>query len=547
MTASPLLPIGVLLAGVVVLVLVGLPLRFRATGPLAAGIALLSSLTLFALQGRLPLAAPLSEWRPAALLSSPLSFRIDGLNWIFALALSLLATAALLTGLSRPGGHRTRLRAYVLLIVAAGLTALFASNLLTLCIAWAAFDLVFLVVMLSNVERAHAGEYTVFSVTLNGAATLLLWAVALLIQVDGGSQYLHLAAFTPVQSTLLVLAAVFRLGLYPLHLWLPAEVELRPGLGSMLHIVPATLGLMLLARLALLGDSAMALQRALTLAGTAALLVGALLAWGQDDHRRALSFILLLEVGMAVLMGIWTGPYAPFVLVTEGLVLVMAAGLLFLAHGLDPRAHWASVPSAIAGLAFLGIPGTLGFAGRALLYGAWAQAGQWPLLAVAVVTQAVLGAALVRILLRPPDEAFPQRLPLAAATLAGELLLAVPLVVLGLVPDGLAALLGLDVRPSFADLLGNAAAAVWLTLVLAVAGVLLVYRYDRGLRATRVTARPWLTAVLNLRWLYRLGLRVAGAVTVVVRAMANLLEGEGALLWTLIVLLLAWLFLSPIG
>lgn len=195
----------------------------------------------------------------------------------------------------------------------------------------------------------------------------------------------------------------------------------------------------------------------------------------------------------------------------------------------------------------MGIPGTLGFAGRALLYGAWAQAGQWPLLAVAVVTQAVLGAALVRILLRPPDEAFPQRLPLAAATLAGELLLAVPLVVLGLVPDGLAALLGLDVRPSFADLLGNAAAAVWLTLVLAVAGVLLVYRYDRGLRATRVTARPWLTAVLNLRWLYRLGLRVAGAVTVVVRAMANLLEGEGALLWTLIVLLLAWLFLSPIG
>jgi hypothetical protein len=32
-----------------------------------------------------------------------------------------------------------------------------------------------------------------------------------------------------------------------------------------------------------------------------------------------------------------------------------------------------------------------------------------------------------------------------------------------------------------------------------------------------------------------------------VRAVAGLLEGEGALLWTLVVLLLAWLAFRPLG
>src|SRR5512140_2784891 len=147
---SPLLPLAVLLAGVVILVAVGVPLRFRATGPIAAAVAAASTVALYVLQGHLPLTAVVSEWRPATLLSTPLGFYVDGLNWLFALALSLLCTAALLTGLSRPGGHRAALRAFILLLLAAGLAALFSANLLTLCITWTAFDLMFLVVMLAN-------------------------------------------------------------------------------------------------------------------------------------------------------------------------------------------------------------------------------------------------------------------------------------------------------------------------------------------------------------------------------------------------------------
>jgi formate hydrogenlyase subunit 3/multisubunit Na+/H+ antiporter MnhD subunit len=544
--AAPLLPIVILLAGVAVLLLFGLPLRLRASGPVAALFALAATAALFALRGQLPVMITLSEWRPATLLSSPLTFYMDGLGWVFALALLLLTAAALLTGLSRAGGHRAQMRAVMLLMAAAALAALFSGTLLTLCLAWTAFDLLYLMITLSSVEREHAGEHAIFTAMLNGAATLMLWAVALIIQVEGGTQYLHLASFTPAQTTLLVVAAVFRLGLYPLHLWLPSELELRPGLSALLHIVPATLGITLLARLALVGDSVAGLGGQLTIAGGAALAVGAILAWGQDDYRHTLSFVLLIEAGVTVLAGIWSGVNATLLLVSEGLVLILGVGLLFLGRAYDARRPWLSLPSAIAVLALLGAPATLGFVTRALLFGGYVAAGQWTLLVLSAVVQAILLDALVRAVARSAMEDPPQGGVLVAATVVGELLLAVPLVLLGALPDQLARFLDLETQPTLANLLAETPWPVWSALVLAVLGGVLVFRYDRGLRSVRGTARPWLTALLSLRWLYRLLLQLFGALTVLVRAVAGLLEGEGAWLWTVIVLLLAWLYLNPL-
>jgi hypothetical protein len=243
----------------------------------------------------------------------------------------------------------------------------------------------------------------------------------------------------------------------------------------------------------------------------------------------------------------WSGALAPLVLVAEGLVLILGTGLLFLARGHLARTPWATLPAAVSVLALLALPVTLGFVGRSALYAAWGAAGEWGLLALGVVTQALLAATLLRHALRPAGEDYPQRPALVAATLIGELLLAGPLLLLGAGVERLAGLLGLSVRPSLADVLGHAPAVVWAALALSLAGGVLVYRREQGLRALRRGARPWLTAILNLRWLYRLGRELFGAIAAAVRAVAGLLEGEGALLWTLVVLLLAWLAFRPLG
>lgn len=541
MALTPLIPIIILLAGVLAL-LFSLMLPARYPGPVAAATAGLALLALIALGGQLPAEAIVSFWQPLVLSGIPVSLRLDGMTWLYALALTVLALAALLTGLSRPGGRRTASRGFILLLLAAGLAAVLSSNLLTLCLSWTFLDVMFLGAIALTEERERVSEHTTFALAANGLATLLVWIVALLGMRDGASQYLHLFSFSAAQTALLAVAGVVRLGLYPLHLWLPAELDLRPGLSTLLHLAPATAGLSLLSQLVLAVRGDLPLHNPLTYAAGAALIVGAILAWGQDEPGRALSFIVLAQIGLVVLGGTWGGQEAALTLVAEGLVLVLSAGVLFLSRGHDLERPMWSLPGGVAGAALLGIPLTLGFVGRSALYAAWWSAGAWLLLGLSGIGHALLLATVLRLLLRPVTSPLPPSpvvQGLGAVGLAG---LVVPLLVFGLVPDRLAAWLG--VTPlSLVQGLARMPVVGWVTWGLGLGLGAALWQRDVQVRGVRKQLRPLLMALFSLRWLYR---AVAGLVEVVsraVRALALLLEGEGALLWVLVVLVLAWLAL----
>ncbi len=541
MVLTLLIPIVILLAGTLALVF-SLMLPSRYPGPVAAAAAGLALIALIALGGQLPAEAIVSFWQPLALSSVPVSLRLEGMTWLYALALAALSVAALLTGLSRPGGRRTASRGFTLLLLAAGLAAVSSSNLLTLCLSWTFLDVMFLGAIALTEDRERVSEHTTFALAANGLATLLVWGVALLGMRDGASQYLHLFSFSAAQTALLAVAGVVRLGLYPLHLWLPAEFDLRPGLSALLHLAPATAGLSLLSQLVLGARGDLPLHNPLTYAAGAALIVGALLAWGQDEPGRALSFIVLAQIGLVVLGGTWGGERAALALVAEGLVLLLSAGVLFLSRGYDPKGWMWSLPGAVAGAALLGMPLTLGFVGRSALYTAWRDAGAWLLLGLSGIGQALVLATVLRLLLRPATSPLPPSpivQGLGAVGLAG---LIVPLVVFGLAPDRLAGLLG--VAPlSLVQVLAQMPVAGWVTWGLGLGlGVALWWR-DAQVRGVRVQLQPLLLALFSLRWLYRAAAGLVEVTGRAVRAVALLLEGEGALLWVLVVLVLAWLAL----
>lgn len=541
MTLTPLIPIIILFVGTLALLL-SLLLPSRYPGPAAAVATGLALLALIGLRGLLPAEAIVSFWQPMALSGVPISLRLDDMTWLYALALTALAAAALLTGLSRPGGRRTASRGFTLLLLAAGLAAISSSNLLTLCLSWTFLDVVFLGAIALTEDRERVSEHTTFALAANGLATLLVWTVALLGMRDGASQVLHLFSFSAVQIALLAVAGVLRLGLYPLHLWLPAEFDLRPGLSAMLHLAPATAGLSLLSQLVLGVRGDLPLHNPLTYAAGAALIVGAFLAWGQDESGRALSFVVLAQTGLVVLGGVWGGDEAALALVAEGLVLLLSAGVLFLSRGYDPDNRLWSVPAAVASVVLLGAPLTLGFVGRSATTAAlWARGG-WPLLILSAVAQALLLATLLRLLFRPASSPLPPSpvvKGLAALGLAG---LIAPLVVFGLAPARLAELLG--VAPvSLPEVLAQMPGVGWVTWALGLGLGVALWRRDAGMRAVRGQLHPPLLALFSLRWFYR---AIAGLVEVAgraIRAAALLLEGEGALLWVLVVLVLAWLFL----
>src|SRR5206468_7373411 len=97
---------------------------------------------------------------------------------------------------------------------------------------------------------------------------------AVLISRTSATLSLRDAALTPQSTVLLTLAAVFRLGLFPLHLALPSDLNIRQGLGTLLRLIPAAVALETLSRIAVYGFPE-AVRPWLVLFALAAAVVGA--------------------------------------------------------------------------------------------------------------------------------------------------------------------------------------------------------------------------------------------------------------------------------
>jgi len=107
-----------------------------------------------------------------------------------------------------------------------------------------------------------------------------------LISRESSALSLREAALTTSSTLLITLAAVFRLGLFPLHLALPAEANIRQGLATVLRLIPAAVALEVMARLAAFGFVP-ATRLWLTIFALAAALVGAAQLLRIEDPRLA--------------------------------------------------------------------------------------------------------------------------------------------------------------------------------------------------------------------------------------------------------------------
>ena len=130
----------------------GLPIVFLILGALAIGASelaqlrrptailiittLLSIAALWTVHSETPVTQIIAAWQPVSVFTVPLSFRVDQTAWLLALGLLWVLLTAALTWVAFPGRYRPAPRAVALLLVAAALAGIFASNLLTLAVAW---------------------------------------------------------------------------------------------------------------------------------------------------------------------------------------------------------------------------------------------------------------------------------------------------------------------------------------------------------------------------------------------------------------------------
>jgi len=541
-------PLAVLSAGALALLLLNRIAGPRNRSPvtlLAIGVA---SLALLSLARYLPAKATISRWHP--FFGSDLAYHVDGLAFLFAALMALVALAASAPGLGRPEYPEGTSYASLLALLAAGLSFVFSANLITLCLSWVVFDLVFLWAFI----RLRITHYVLRILNLSCLACLSLLAAALLVG-DSSLSFRSDSLSAPALG-LILLAALIRIGLYPLHLWIPIGVKASPAARSLLHLIPATAGLYLLARVSAWADGELLWQLppqawgglrwdagpALGIAGGLAFFVGALLAWMEADLGRTLSLVMIGQVGCIITSSAIVEPRAMVVL--SSLNLILCLSLLFLSQDrAEPGGLWARAASALGVASLAGVPLTSGFVARWHIYHSLLTGSHWALLALTLSAEALLFAALLRMWSvvcanTSPSASVHERLPIVGAAL-----LALPVVILGLHPAVLSPFMERASFPTLLDLLRSTTIGQWAALFLPLVGGYLLHRHRQRIFDPHESLWLRLMTFLRLEWLYGIIGQTIDVVASALRIVGNLIAGRGYLGWVAVVGLLAYLFL----
>ncbi len=330
-----------------------------------------------------------------------LAFRVDAFGLLFALGASLLW---ILTSFYSIGYMRslkehaqTRYFACFALALSATLGVAFSANLFTLFLFYEGLTL-FTYPLVGHKEtaeaRAGARKYVIY---LLGAAKVLLIAAIILIYNVAGTLEFRLGGILPFEEVtaqprlLYLIFALFLFGfaknaLVPLHGWLPAAMVAPTPVSALLHAVAVVkTGVFSTLRvfLFIFGADAMREIGADHLALGAAsitILVGSLLALGQDNLKARLAFSTVSQLSYIILgaallnqSGILGGVSHITNHAVSKITLFLCAGSIYVSthktkisqmSGLARRMPWTMAAFAVASLSIVGIPGTSGFVSK---------------------------------------------------------------------------------------------------------------------------------------------------------------------------------------
>ncbi len=327
-----------------------------------------------------------------------LAFRVDAFGLLFALGASLLwvLTSFYSIGYMRSLKEHAQTRYFACFALALSTTVgvAFSANLFTLFLFYEGLTLVTypLVGHKETAEaRAGARKYVIY---LLGAAKVLLVAAIILTYNVAGTLEFRQGGIMPVEQiqahpTLLYLIfALFLFGfaknaLVPLHSWLPAAMVAPTPVSALLHAVAVVkTGVFSTVRvfLFIFGADAMREIGADHLALGAAsitILVGSLLALGQDNLKARLAFSTVSQLSYIILgaallnqSGVLGGVAHISNHAVSKITLFLCAGSIYVSthktnvsqlSGLARHMPWTMAAFAIASLSVVGIPGTSGF------------------------------------------------------------------------------------------------------------------------------------------------------------------------------------------
>lgn len=370
------------------------------------------------------------DWVPSYGLT--LSFFVDGLALMFALAISGIGTFILIYSGSYLKGHphQGRFLAFITAFMGAMLGLVLSDNVLALFLFWELTSVTSFLLIGFDHGREKARRAAIQAIVVTGAGGLALLLAALLLNrlfgvwdlsamIGSGLDLRGHGAYGLVLG-LVLLAAFTKSAQFPFHFWLPNAMEAPTPVSAFLH--SATMvqgGVYLLARTTpLLGDTD-AWFTILVVFGGFTLIWGALAAIRQTDMKQMLAQTTLASLGLLVLL-IGLG--------TEAALLAMA--LYFIAHalykaglflvvgiidhgtgtkditrlgGLREPMTATFIAAILGGLGMIGLPPLVSYIAKEEMYLALAtwEPASLAILVVLVVGNGLLAAIGLAIMIRP--------------------------------------------------------------------------------------------------------------------------------------------------
>lgn len=479
--------------------------------------ALLAWITTWLWPVGMPIVLELPAWEPASLFKDSPSFLADGLSWAFAISLSTLALAVLVTTVARQNYSEPLPWIGTLTLAGLGILAVTANNPLTLVMIWAAIDMAELITLLRSTEGPAASERVVIAFSLRAAGIgLLMWANV--ISIASGAR-LDFSSMDPSAGLYLLLAAGLRLGVLPLHLPYSPDSRLRRGFGTTLRLASAASSLIVLARIP--PDSVISpFTPILFILATLAALYGGWMWLRAPDELSGRPFWLIGMAALAVAAALRANPAGA---TAWSCALLLSGAALFLA---SVQITWLNRALLIGAWGMSALPFSLTAVG-------WSSPAPvfWPAWPFLLVAHAFLLTGFIRHALRPGIR---------------EALTTQPGWVRGIYPAGIGLLFLTEIVLGTFGWDGAGQVGLWpfaLAASLLTAGLAWArprLRILNPIRAhwVRPAASSWFDGLYRSLWgLYHVSGRLS-------RAVSATLEGDGGIMWALLFLALFVSFMA---
>ena len=290
------------------------------------------------------------SFAPSAILWSvsseqPASSPIDGIGAVL-LPLTVALTLSVLVAAPRAELGRHTLQG-VLVVLGSTLGALITTNVLALALFWTTSLLPLRSGVVRDPPLSRALNRAFWGATLPaGLALLALVAAGWRAGIAAPWEMKNLARAAAAAPSswflggLVLLSAMFRVGVLPFHSWVPATVQRAP-LSLTIPTLVSPLGCYMLTRvgLAVFPGVFDAASHVLVPVGVVSTVYGALLGLGQDDLRRQVGFFLVSTMGL-VIVGLFALDVRTMsgALLHEVGALLSVLGLLLVVSG-DRGAH----------------------------------------------------------------------------------------------------------------------------------------------------------------------------------------------------------------